>query len=310
MKNAIEIKNVSKQYQHKKAVDNLSLTIKEGSIVALLGPNGAGKSTTINMILGLTEPTSGQIKLLGKAPKEKSVRNKIGAMLQEVSVIDGLKVRETIDLFRSYYSNPLSTNELLKISNLESDQNKFASDLSGGQKRRLGFALALAGNPDVLFLDEPTVGMDITSRQIFWETIRSFAGSGKTIILTTHYLEEADNLADRVVVINQGNIIADGTLDEIKASTGMQHVSFTIGENVTSDHLLRLPGVTDVQQTGRRVKVYGENTDQILFSVIRNNIDVSDIETHKSGLEDAFQSLIESSDSKGEDNYASIYRTV
>ena len=310
MKNAIEIKNVSKQYQHKKAVGNLSLTIKEGSIVALLGPNGAGKSTTINMILGLTEPTSGQIKLLGKAPKEKSVRNKIGAMLQEVSVIDGLKVRETIDLFRSYYSNPLSTNELLKISNLESDQNKFASDLSGGQKRRLGFALALAGNPDVLFLDEPTVGMDITSRQIFWETIRSFAGSGKTIILTTHYLEEADNLADRVVVINQGNIIADGTLDEIKASTGMQHVSFTIGENVTSDHLLRLPGVTDVQQTGRRVKVYGENTDQILFSVIRNNIDVSDIETHKSGLEDAFQSLIESSDSKGEENNASIYRTV
>ena len=310
MKHAIEIKNVSKQYQNKKAVDNLSLTIEEGSIVALLGPNGAGKSTTINMILGLTEPTSGQIQLLGKSPKEKSVRNKIGAMLQEVSVIDGLKVRETIDLFRSYYSNPLSTNELLKISNLEADQNKFASDLSGGQKRRLGFALALAGNPDVLFLDEPTVGMDITSRQIFWETIRSFAGSGKTIILTTHYLEEADNLADRVVVINQGKIIADGTLDEIKASTGMQHVSFTIGENVTSDELLRLPGVTDVQQTGRRVKVYGANTDQILFSVIRNNFDVSDIETHKSGLEDAFQSLIESSDSKGEENNASIYRTV
>jgi ABC-2 type transport system ATP-binding protein len=310
MKNAIEIKNVSKKYQDKKAVDNLSLTIKEGSIVALLGPNGAGKSTTINMILGLTEPTSGQIQLLGKSPKEKSVRNKIGAMLQEVSVMDGLKVRETIDLFRSYYSNPLSTNELLKISNLESEQNKFASDLSGGQKRRLGFALALSGNPDVLFLDEPTVGMDITSRQIFWETIRSFAGSGKTIILTTHYLEEADNLADRVVVINQGKIIADGTLDEIKASTGMQHVSFTVGENVTSDQLLRLPGVTDVQQTGRRVKVYGADTDQILFSVIQNNFDVRDIETHKSGLEDAFQSLIESSDSKGEENYASIYRTV
>ncbi|MBP0726437.1 ABC transporter ATP-binding protein [Bacillus sp. RG28] len=310
MKNAIEIKNVSKQYQNKKAVDNLSLTINEGSIVALLGPNGAGKSTTINMILGLTEPTSGQIKLLGKSPKEKSVRNKIGAMLQEVSVIDGLKVRETIDLFRSYYSNALSTNELLKISNLEAEQDKFSSDLSGGQKRRLGFALALAGNPDVLFLDEPTVGMDITSRQIFWETIRSFAGSGKTIILTTHYLEEADNLADRVVVINQGKIIADGTLDEIKASTGMQHVSFTVGENVTSDQLLRLPGVTDVQQSGRRVKVYGADTDQILFSVIRNNIEVRDIETHKSGLEDAFQSLIESSDSKGEENYASIYRTV
>jgi ABC-2 type transport system ATP-binding protein len=310
MKNVIEIKQVTKQYQDKKAVDNLSLSIQEGSIVALLGPNGAGKSTTINMILGLTEPTSGQIRLLGNSPKEKSVRNKIGAMLQEVSVIDGLKVQETIDLFRSYYSNPLSTNELLKISNLEAEQNKFASDLSGGQKRRLGFALALAGNPEVLFLDEPTVGMDITSRQIFWQTIRSFAGSGKTIILTTHYLEEADNLADRVVVINQGKIIADGTLDEIKASTGMQHVSFTIGENESSDQLLRLPGVTDIQQSGRRVKVYGSDTDQILFSIIRNNFDVSDIETHKSGLEDAFQSLIESSDTEGVQENASIYRTV
>lgn len=292
MKHAIELEHVTKQYRDKKAVDDMTLHIEQGSIVALLGPNGAGKSTTVNMVLGLTAPTAGTVRLMGGSPRDRAVRNRIGAMLQEVSVIDSLKVEETINLFRSYYSNPLSAGELLRISGLENDRGKFSTSLSGGQKRRLGFALAMAGDPELIFLDEPTVGMDFTSRQLFWQTIRSFAGSGRTIILTTHYLEEADHIADRVVVVNQGKIVADGTLVEIKESAGNRHVSFTAGANVMTNRLLDLPGVTDVQWTGRRVKLYGRDTDDLLYALIRSDLDIQDIETHKGGLEDAFQSLV------------------
>ncbi|MCM3270797.1 ABC transporter ATP-binding protein [Paenibacillus elgii] len=292
MKHAIELEHVTKQYGEKKAVDDMTLHIEQGSIVALLGPNGAGKSTTVNMVLGLTAPTAGTVRLMGGSPRDRAVRNRIGAMLQEVSVIDSLKVEETINLFRSYYTNPLSTGELLRISGLEDERGKYATSLSGGQMRRLGFALAMAGDPELIFLDEPTVGMDVTSRQLFWRTIRSFAGSGRTIILTTHYLEEADSIADRVVVVNQGKIIADGTLDEIKESAGNRHVSFTAGSNVKTNRLLDLPGVTDVQWAGHRVKVYGSDTDGLLYALIRSDLDIHDIETHKGGLEDAFQSLV------------------
>lgn len=298
MKHAIELEHVTKQYREKKAVDDMTLHVEQGSIVALLGPNGAGKSTTVNMVLGLTAPTAGAVRLMGGSPRDRAVRNRIGAMLQEVSVIDSLKVEETINLFRSYYTNPLSTGELLRISGLEDDRGKYATSLSGGQKRRLGFALAMAGDPELIFLDEPTVGMDVTSRQLFWRTIRSFAGSGRTIILTTHYLEEADSIADRVVVVNQGKIVADGTLSEIKESAGNRHVSFTAGANVMTSELLDLPGVTDLQWTGRRVKLYGKDTDGLLYALIRSDLDIHDIETHKGGLEDAFQSLVGSSESE------------
>ncbi len=164
MKHAIELEHVTKQYREKKAVDDMTLHIEQGSIVALLGPNGAGKSTTVNMVLGLTAPTAGTVRLMGGSPRDRAVRNRIGAMLQEVSVIDSLKVEETINLFRSYYTNPLSTGELLRISGLEDERGKYATSLSGGQMRRLGFALAMAGDPELIFLDEPTVGMDVTSR--------------------------------------------------------------------------------------------------------------------------------------------------
>ena len=204
MKAAIQLNGVSKIYKDKKAVDNLTLSIAEGTVVALLGPNGAGKTTTVSMILGLHKPTKGTVKLLGGDPGDTRVRDRIGAMLQDVSVIDGLKVAESINLFRSYYEKPLPLAYLLKVSNLEAEKDKMASSLSGGQQRRLGFALALAGDPEVIFLDEPTVGMDVTSRQLFWDTVRAMAGKGRTIVLTTHYLDEADSVADRIVVINNG----------------------------------------------------------------------------------------------------------
>ncbi|ACS99395.1 ABC transporter ATP-binding protein [Paenibacillus sp. JDR-2] len=294
MSYAIELDQVSKIYQGKKAVDHLSLKVEKGTVIALLGPNGAGKTTTISMILGLKQPTSGTIKLLGGSPKDIKVRNRIGAMLQDVSVIDNLKVAETIELFRNYYSNPLSLQELLRISGLEKEKDKMAASLSGGQQRRLGFALAAAGDPEIIFLDEPTVGMDVTSRQMFWDTIRSMADKGRTVVLTTHYLEEADSLADRIVVINQGKVVADGSPSQIKAETTGRVISFTAGASVTNDQLQALPGVIDVEWNGRRVKLHSRDTDRLIITLIEQRIEMKDIEIQSGGLEDAFQAIVHS----------------
>ncbi|MFD0692866.1 ABC transporter ATP-binding protein [Paenibacillus sp. GCM10027628] len=293
MKPIIALDHVSKDFKGKLGVDNLSLSIEEGSVVALLGPNGAGKTTTVSMILGLLQPTKGTISLLGGKPQDRSVRDRMGAMLQDVNVIEGLSVLETIDLFRSYYSKPMPLQKLIQISGLEAEKNKRASSLSGGQKRRLGFALALAGDPSVLFLDEPTVGMDITARQHFWETVRGMAAQGRTIILTTHYLEEADSIADRIVVINKGKLIADGSSAEIKATTNQKTILLTAGPHLTSEMLNDIPMITNVTWSGRRVKILSPDTDQVIFAMVKRQLDIKDIEIHTGGLEDAFQFLVQ-----------------
>lgn len=296
---AINLDKVRKTYKGKTAVDGLSLTVDKGTVLALLGPNGAGKTTTISLILGLQRPTSGTVRLLGEDPRSVKVRDRIGAMLQEVSVIDNLKVSETIDLFRSYFSRPLPLEQLLLISGLQDEKNKLATALSGGQQRRLGFALAAAGDPEVIFLDEPTVGMDVTSRQLFWDTIRAMAARGKTVVLTTHYLEEADSLADRIVVINHGKVIADGTPSEIKATTTGRVISFTAGSGVTDASLRALPGVTDTEWNGRRVKLFSGDTDRLIVTLIQNGVDMRDIEIQSGGLEDAFQALVQTATTNG-----------
>jgi ABC-2 type transport system ATP-binding protein len=293
LKAAIQLERVTKTFKGKKAVDDLSLTVEPGTVLALLGPNGAGKTTTISLILGLQQPTSGTVKLLGDDPRSPKVRDRIGAMLQEISVIDNLKVGETIQLFRSYYARSLPLEQLLLISGLEKEKDKMATALSGGQQRRLGFAMAAAGDPDIIFLDEPTVGMDVTSRQLFWDTIRAMAARGKTVVLTTHYLEEADQLADRIVVIDRGQVIADGTPSEIKAGTTGRIISFTAGAGVTDAALRRLPGVTDTEWNGRRVKLYSGDTDRLIFTLVENRIDMRDIEIQSGGLEAAFQALVQ-----------------
>ncbi|UUZ82829.1 ABC transporter ATP-binding protein [Paenibacillus sp. P26] len=293
MKTAIALDRVSKEFKGKRAVDEISLNIEEGSVVALLGPNGAGKTTTVSMMLGLIRPTGGTVRLLGGDPRDWGIRDRLGAMLQEVSMIDRLQVGEIIELFRGYYEKPLPLERLLRISGLEEESGKLATSLSGGQRRRLDFALALAGDPSVLFLDEPTVGMDVTSRRLFWETVRALAGTGRTLILTTHYLEEADSLADRVVVINKGRLIADGTPAEVKASTSGKILSFTAGPGVTPRLVRALPGVTDASWSGRRVKLFSADTDRSLRELIRMEADIRDIEVHGGGLEEAFRHLVQ-----------------
>lgn len=294
MEPIIELRQVSKLFKNKTAVNQISFSIEQGEVVAILGPNGAGKTTTMMMMLGLLDPTDGSVKLFGQSPKEKSTREKIGALLQEVSVIDALKVREIIQLFRSYYPHPLSYEELVAFTGFTKDElQKRANKLSGGQKRRLGFALAMAGNPDVLFFDEPTVGMDVTARKLFWNTINELKSRGKTIIFTTHYLQEADDVAERVILFHEGKIISDGTPKSIKARLLKQSVSFSVISSLNYEEIKTIPSVTDVYEKDGRIFVLTDNTDEVLASLYNLKLPVQNIEIERGRLEDAFEQLVE-----------------
>ncbi|MDH6429377.1 ABC transporter ATP-binding protein [Paenibacillus sp. FSL R7-0048] len=294
MDNIIEMHGVSKIYKDKKAVDNISFNIAKGSITAILGPNGAGKTTALGMLLGLIEPTEGTVELFGHHPKDKAVREKTGAMLQEVSVMDRLKVREIIDLIRSYYPKPMDMEFLIKATGLApADLNRYAEKLSGGQKRSLGFALALAGNPELIFFDEPTVGLDITSRRRFWETVRGLAEQGKTIVFTTHYLQEAEDIADRILLFSKGHLVADGSPDEIKSRIVKRSVSFLpVGDrSQLRRNLLDLAAIEDCYEKDGRIHVTTEDTDEALKAIFVAGLPVKDVRIDQGRLDEAFEQL-------------------
>ncbi|MDZ5473587.1 ABC transporter ATP-binding protein [Bacillus sp. 31A1R] len=292
MKEIVSLKEVKKTFKNKNAVDSVSFSIKKGEIVAILGPNGAGKTTTILMMLGLLEPTSGKVQLFGHNPKEKEIREKIGAMLQEVSVIDRLKVSEVIQLFRSYYPKPMDYDELVSLTGFTPDELKKRADkLSGGQTRRLGFALALAGDQDLLFFDEPTVGMDIQSRKLFWQTVRTLKERGKTIVFTTHYLQEADDIAERIILFHQGKIVADGTPVDIKSKLSKQYVSFIPSEEMSIDELENFPSVEKVYKENGRVYVITNETDLVLSLLFEKKYKITQIKVEEGRLDEAFEQL-------------------
>lgn len=292
MNEILKLTNVTKSFQNKLAVNDISFSIKKGEITAILGPNGAGKTTTISMILGLLKPTAGMIRLFDRQPDEKQVREKIGTMLQEVSVMGGLKVREILELIRSYYQNPLPLNELIKLTGLtEQDLKTRAEKLSGGQKRRLSFALALAGNPELIIFDEPTVGMDITSRKRFWKTVRKLANEGKTIIFSTHYLQEADDAADRILLFNDGAIVADGTPAQIKARISKQSVSFVVDPEKSLEKLYHHSEIEEIFRKNNRVYVQTNNTDRVLEILFQEKIGAREIDIERGKLEEAFEQL-------------------
>lgn len=295
MNTIVQLNQVSKLFKGKPAVDNISFRIKEGSITAILGPNGAGKTTTISMMLGLINSSSGSIQVFGEVPAHVKVREQIGAMLQDVRVLDGLKVDEIIDLFRSYYSNPLPRAELLRISGLEQERKKFTSKLSGGQKQRLGFALAMAGNPKLLFLDEPTAGMDVVSRRFFWSTIDELVSSGTTVIFTSHDLHEVEDIADRIIMLHAGQIIADGTPEEVKAQLTEASVSY-IGDD-SPDHIFdlkMLACVTDVITKDGRIILKTANTDSVIHALFAQGEQMRSIQIEQGRLDDAFIELTRS----------------
>ncbi len=281
--------HVTKQYGAITALDGLSLSLRRGEIVALLGPNGAGKSTSVRLLLGLASPSSGTARIFGGDPREAATRTRIGAMLQVGAMPKTLKVREHIDLFRSYYPHPLPVAEILRIAQLEGIEDRLFGELSGGQKQRLLFGLAICGDPEIVFLDEPTVGLDIEARRGLWEQIRSLARRGKTVLMTTHYLEEADALAHRIIVINQGRVVSEGTPAEIKSLTASRKIGCVT--SLSAARLGAIPGVVDVEQRGGTTWITAGNPEAVLRRMLAEDADLSALEVLAPGLEDAFLAL-------------------
>ncbi len=280
---------VSKKYGATTALDGLNLTLRAGEVVALLGPNGAGKSTAVRLMLGLAGPTSGTVRIFGCDPREAASRTRVGAMLQVAKVIDTLYVREHIDSFRSYYPKPLGVKEIVRIAQLEGIEGKLFGQLSGGQKQRVLFALAICGDPDLVFLDEPTVGMDIEARRGLWQQIRSLKARGKTVLLTTHYLEEADALADRVIVINKGHVVSEGTPAEIKRMSGGKRIK--CATQLSDAYLLGLESVTAVERNGEFVTVTAVNAEAVVRTMLLRDERLTGLEIASPALEDAFLEL-------------------
>ncbi|MEU4831790.1 ABC transporter ATP-binding protein [Streptosporangium sp. NPDC023615] len=289
--NAITFTDVSKSYGDVLAVDSLDLTVEAGRTVALLGPNGAGKSTSIGMLLGLTRPTRGRVEVLGGSPDEAVARGDIGAMPQTGDLIPELTVRETVDFVRRLYPEPLGLDEVLAMADLTDLARRRADRLSGGQAQRVRFALAVAGAPRLLVLDEPTAAMDVESRLRFWESMRAYAAGGRTVLFATHYMQEADENSDRVVVIARGRIVADGTADQIKAGNGGHVVRFSLGGQAVAG-LDALPGVVAVEVADGAALLRTADPDATVAALYRGtSLDVRDLRITGADLEDAFLAL-------------------
>ena len=286
---------VTKRYGSLVALDNLSLNLNAGQVVALLGPNGAGKTTAVRLLLGLLSPTSGTVTVQGRDPRERLARISTGAMLQVSKVPETLKVREHIDLFRSYYPRPLPAAEVVRIAHLEGLENRLFASLSGGQRQRVLFGLACCGNPDLIFLDEPTVGMDIETRRALWEQVRALASRGKTVLLTTHYLEEADFLASRIVVLNHGKIVAEGTPSQIKAEVSGRKIRCVT--QLDASFLMKLPGVSSVEADRDSTVVLTSHAEQVIREMLARDPTLRNLEISSAGLEDAFLALTKRTES-------------
>src|SRR5258708_9769652 len=285
---AAQLIDATKKSGSVEALRGISLDIELGEVVAMLGPNGAGKTTSISRLLGLRQPTSGKALLFGLKPDDLNARSRIGVMLQESGIPAVLKVRELVDLFRSYYPKPMARDRAIAMAGLGEKANAQVKELSGGQKQRLYFALAVCGDPDVLFLDEPTVGMDVEGRRSFIERIAEFVQMGRTVILTAHYLEEADQLAKRVIVIDRGVLIADPSPQQIKSRVAGTRVRFAAA--LTEKDLEGLPVSASTIQD-HSIQLLTNQPEAVLRELFRRGVEISDLEVAGADLEDAFISL-------------------
>jgi ABC-2 type transport system ATP-binding protein len=264
--------------------------VRPGETVALLGPNGAGKSTTIDMVLGLVPPDRGTVEVFGREPHDAVASGFVGAMLQTGSLLRDLTVRELLTMMAALYPEPLDVQETIELTGLGDILEQRTQKLSGGQTQRVRFALALVTNPQLLVLDEPTVAMDVESRHAFWTTMRTLAGTGKTILFATHYLEEADEYADRAILMARGLVVADGPPNEIKAKVGMRTIRATLPD-VPLERLEQLPGVNGAERRGDAVILHCADSDDAIRSLLAAFDDVRDIEITSAGLEAAFLEL-------------------
>jgi ABC-2 type transport system ATP-binding protein len=272
------------------AVRGVDLSIEAGETVALLGPNGAGKSTTIDMVLGLLKPDAGSNEVFSMAPERAESAGAVSAMLQVGGVIPYLTVRELLAMTASLYPAPLDVDDVIALTKIEDIAGRKTVKLSGGQTQRLRFAVALIADPDLLVLDEPTVALDVEARRGFWTTMRAFAGRGKTVVFATHYLEEADSFADRIVLMSRGRIVADGPATEIKATVGMRTIRATLPAANPAE-LQALPGVVRVEQRGDGVVLTCSDSDAALRALLAAYPAARDLEVSGAGMEEAFVQL-------------------
>jgi ABC-2 type transport system ATP-binding protein len=273
-----------------RAVRGIDVTVAEGETVALLGPNGAGKSTTIDMLLGLQAPGAGTVSVFGSPPGKAVAAGRVGAMLQTGGLLRDLTVRELVTMMAALYPRSLEADEALSLAQVASLAERRTEKLSGGETQRVRFAVALVPNPDLLVLDEPTVGMDVEARHAFWTTVREFAARGRTVLFATHYLEEADVYADRAVLMAKGKVVADGPTTEIKAMVGSRTIRATLPD-VPPDRLLELPGVARAERRGEAVVLICDDSDAAVRALLQSFPEVRDLEIRGAGLEEAFLHL-------------------
>ena len=279
------LEGVTKSFASVKALDAVDLDLRRGEIVALLGPNGAGKSTAVSIMLGLRRPDVGRARLLGRDPRDPAARQTVGAVLQEVGFPPGLRVRETVELVRAHFPHAPSATEILDRLELSSAAERHAGGLSGGQRRRLAVALALAGQPEVLFLDEPTAAMDAGARRALLGDLAEFALQGGAVLLTTQQLAEAEEIATRVVLLTAGRTVLEGTVAEVRARGGFARVAFRATARPPLD------GVSSVDSRGERHVVYVDDADAFVAALVRSGVKFSELEVVPASLEDAFVSL-------------------
>ena len=284
-----ELRGVTKRFGGVTAVDGVDLQLQAGKVTALLGPNGAGKTTTVRLMLGLTRPTSGTVRLFGEDPTSPAARQRTGVMLQVANVPETLRVREHVHLFCSYYPTPLTVDATLAAAGIGHLASRKYGELSSGQRQRVHFALAICGNPDLLFLDEPTVGLDVESRRAFWQEVRALVSRGRAILLTTHYLEEADALADRVIVMSQGAIVADGAPHEMKQLAASRRIR--CATSLTVDRLQGMPGVASVRRDGATTELLTNDAERVTRDLLMLDASLSGLEVTGAGLEEAFLAL-------------------
>ena len=277
--------DVSRRYGERLALDGVSLDIPAGGVLGLLGPNGAGKSTLLNLLVGLRSPSSGTVELFGGDPRDPARRRQIGVTPQETGLPDTLRVRECVAFVAAHFPDPVPAGALLAQFGLDDLAGRQTGGLSGGQKRRLAVALAFAGRPRLVFLDEPTTGLDVQARHTLWDAVRVFAAQGGTVVLTSHYLEEIEALADRVIVLGTGRVLADDTVGAIRAMVGIHRVSVLAGE------LPALPNVVSIEHVDGRTSLLTPDADQLVRDLVHAGVPFHGLQVQPTTLEEAFLTL-------------------